>query len=383
MNLFRPHAFCIITLALLSEVQSLAAVEAYRVFAIPDQARLANSVAPDDVRQTFNEEMERQATARFGGKMPDETTHLQWCLELLTTAEKAVPQQTWQTDQPQDRMMLPSVIAGNGRGLICGFDTWYAIPLLATDGESFKSMSHYAWLWQSFIDTKPQAAFELMATRANSVEITTIDILRLQGALSYWPGGKLQAPLSKDAWQKLHSAANPVYRLIALEKFDSVEQSPAELLALYRECLFGACSYLEVRALEAITRNKDFREEVARLLEEYIASNPLTNDGTLPSLRNNFPNLVEGANRVIATIRNTEKQATTTSPSIDPFAQAAPPSKTPPVIYSPATKQAADSKMSTEVVTDNDQQMNDWWMYALVSIVGVGLLCFFYFRKHS
>lgn len=373
MKLSRPYAFCIITLALLSEVQSVAAVGTYRDYPTADQVGLAQDVVLKDLIQSFSAESEREASAKFGSKPPDETAHRQWCLELLARAEKTVPQRIWQIDHPQGRMMLPTVLAGNGRGLICGLDAWYAISLLATDSESFKSMSRYAWLWQPFIDTKPQAAFELMATRANSVEITTIDILRLQGALSYWPGGKLQAPLSKDAWQKLHRAANPVYRLIALEKFDSVEQSPAELLALYRECLFGACSYLEVRALEAITRNKDFREEVAKLLEEYVAYNPPANDGTLPGLRNNFPNLVEGASRVIAAIRNTDKPAAPSSPQSDPFAQTTPAPKSPPVVQ-PTAQKKAPSTAPAPTPSEEPSSSTPWSIIVVLIVAATGLL---------
>ena len=170
MKLFRTYAFCIITLALLSEVQSLAAVGTYRDYATADQVGLAQDVVLKDLLQSFSAEAEREASAKFGGKPPDETAHRQWCLELLARAEKIVPQRIWQMDHPQGRMMLPTVLAGNGRGLICGLDAWYAISLLATDSEAFKTMSRYAWLWQPFIDTKPQAAFELMAIRANSVE---------------------------------------------------------------------------------------------------------------------------------------------------------------------------------------------------------------------
>jgi hypothetical protein len=382
MKLFSLYAFCFITLALLSEVQSVAAVEPYRDFPIVDPVGLAQGVTLNDLIQSFSAEAAHEASAKFGGKPPDETAHHQWCLELLTRAEKIVPQRIWQMDQPQGRMMLPSVLAGNGHGLICGFDTWYAISLLATDSESFKSMSRYAWLWQRFIDTKPQVAFELMATRAHNVEITTIDILRLQGALSYWPGGKLQAPLSKDAWQKLYRATNPVYRLIALEKFDSVEQSPAELLALYRECLFGACSYLEVRALEAITRNKDFREEVAKLLEEYIASNPLANDGTMPGLRNNFPNLIEGAKRVIAAIRNTEEPTAPTLPQVDPFEQSTPTPKPPPVVQPPPPKKTP-STTPTTTTPSVELTSSTPWSVIVILIVPATVLLWLVLKRRS
>ena len=151
-----------------------------------------------------------------------------------------------------------------------------------------------------------------------------------------------------------------------------MEQSPAELLALYRECLFGACSYLEVRALEAITRNKDFREEVAKLLEEYIASNPPANDGTMPGLRNNFPNLIEGATRVIATIRNTDKPAAPSSPQSDPFAQTTPTPKPPPVVQPPAPKKAPEAKTVTP--SEEPTSPTPWSIIVVLIVAALGLL---------
>ena len=141
---------------------------------------------------------------------------------------------------------------------------------------------------------------------------------------------------------------------------------------MYRECLFGACSYLEVRALEAITRNKDFREDVAKLLEEYIASNPPANDGTLPSLRNNFPNLIEGATRVIATIRNTDKPAAPSSPQSDPFAQPTPTPKPPPVVQPPAPKKAPEAKTVTP--SEEPTSPTPWSIIVVLIVAAIGLL---------
>ena len=166
-------------------------------------------------------------------------------------------------------------------------------------------MIQYAWQWGGFIHLSSQAAFDLMVDRIGESEVNSIDILRLAGALGYTMGAKLRSPLTKAAWERLHTAVNPVYRFIALEKLDSVEQTPSELLALYRECLLGSCSYLEARALSAIMHNQDYREEVAILLEEYKASNPPENDGTLPS-RKDVKSLMDGADRLIKLIRGIE-----------------------------------------------------------------------------
>jgi len=108
--------------------------------------------------------------------------------------------------------------------------------------------------------------------------------------------------MSKSVWSKLHKSKNPIYRLMALDKCDAVEQSPSELLALYKECLFGSCSYLEIRALESILRARDYRPEVAQLINEYLASNPLQNDGTVPNIRVLFQSPLEGAREALKLI---------------------------------------------------------------------------------
>jgi hypothetical protein len=295
----------------------------------------------------------------------------QWMSEQVAVFRAEVPSRTWPMVQVANRLPLPSVLANGGGGLVPGIDRMWSVHNLADDTKSALAIIRYGMFWQMVFENDPASAVSLLNAKASGGQATTSDVVELQSALAYWPGGKLTAPLLKSDWQALHQSANPLNRFIALEKFDSVEQSPTELLALYRECLFGACSYLEVRALEAITRNKDFREEVAKLLEEYIASNPPANDGTLPGLRNNFPNLIDGAKRVIATIRNTEVPVAPTSPQSDPFAQSTPTPKPPPMVQPPAPKNAPAAKPAT---TSEEPSSSSWFVWAVVIIAATGLL---------
>lgn len=244
-----------------------------------------------------------------------------WLTEQWLALKSAVPTRQWPLTQVANRLPLPAVFAGTG-SYVPSIDRCWSLHVLAKDRKSAAAILRYAVFWSFVFETDPELAFSWLQKKSTDSEVSTTDIIELQGTLDYWQGGKLKAPLSKQTWQELHKSTNPLNRFIALEKFDSVEQSPAELLALYRECLFGACSYLEVRALEGITRNKDFREDVARLLEEYIASNPPADDGSLPKLRNNFPDLVEGAKRVITLIRNKGIPPAPPPPQPDPFAPA-------------------------------------------------------------
>jgi hypothetical protein len=332
--LFFVRVCVIVTLASFSS----RAADSYPKFETP-----ANHVSGVDLEAVIVEPVFAVLIQRLGPRLEqrnlmtaDDVSNI---IEILEGLENNIPARHWPIAAPNDRMPLPKVIANNGHGLNCGLDDFYGIPLLAEDKSSLIALGQYAWCWQLLWESRPSAAFELLSRDSTNRVPTSTDVVRLYAALGYWPGSKLQGAVSKDAWTQLHRSSNAVNRLIALEKFDSVEQSPAELLALYRECLFGACSYLEVRALEAITRNKDFREEVAKLLEEYVASNPPPNDGTLPGLRNNFPNLVEGAKRVIAAIHNTDQPSVPSSPQVDPFAQNTATPKPPPVVrHQPPTQ---------------------------------------------
>ncbi len=138
--------------------------------------------------------------------------------------------------------------------------------------------------------------------RASDPRPAMIDLIRLQAHITSPPAGALIPGIAKSDWDFLHNSPNPCYRILALQIYDSVEQTPSDLLALYRECLFGGCSYFEVRALAAIQFHEDYREDVAKLLETYAATNPI-DDGTLSGLRSPFADLESGARNLAATIR--------------------------------------------------------------------------------
>lgn len=295
-----------------------------------------------------------------------------WFDDLVSRYRDQVPEVQWSMDAPVGRMQLPKVIANNGDGFMSGMDSGWEVGLLAENEASAVSMISYAWLWELAFAVNPQHAFELLASRSNVSSVTTADILDLQVALGYWPGSILETAPSKEVWKRLHESPNPVYRLIALEKFDSVPQSPSDLLALYRECLFGACSYLEVRALEAITKKHDFRPEVLALLEEYVASNPVKDDGTLPKLRNNFPNVAQGAMAVIATIRDqTQTEATPKRSDADPFARSANPTQ--------AKKSNAPKPATPDAPYEPTSQRTLVWL--LMVIVGMVVAVWVFLRK--
>lgn len=109
-------------------------------------------------------------------------------------------------------------------------------------------------------------------------------------------------PLTKSSWNKLRQSKNSMLRMIALSNFKAFEHSPSELLALYKECMFNSCSFLEIRALEAIRTKKDFRTEVAQILKEYLDSGPVENDGTVPNTKVAFQNPIEAANVLLKII---------------------------------------------------------------------------------
>lgn len=109
-------------------------------------------------------------------------------------------------------------------------------------------------------------------------------------------------PLTKPSWNKLRQSKNSILRMIALSNFKTFEHSPSELLVLYKECMFNSCSFLEIRALEAIQTKKDFRIEVVQILKEYLDSGPVENDGTVPNTKVAFRNPIEAANVLLKII---------------------------------------------------------------------------------
>lgn len=198
-----------------------------------------------------------------------------------------------------ERMSLPKALVDGEDAFLGGLDSasfWQSIA--STPDEASMLMSGI----MIYKTLPPSLSLARMKERAAIANSTLLDLLRLQAFVSAPPGAKLTSPPSKADWEALHKSSNPCYRLIALEVFDSVEQSPGELLSLYRECLFGACSFLEARALAAIQSNKDNRAEVAQLLEQYASTKPV-NDGTLPGLRNPFRDPGHSAKELAVAIR--------------------------------------------------------------------------------
>ena len=256
----------------------------------------------DTAMKPIAEEFEARLSQPFGSPMTDAS--IEWHLKNLKRLEAEIPSAVWDPVSPDGQMSLPSVMANNGRGMASGADSFYAIPLLAPDQEAVVPLTQYAYLWQSLLQHRPEVAFAEMAKAAKTSATSTRDVIRAYAALGYEPGASIPttSPTKAD-WNRLYKSTNPAYQLIALEKFNLVEQSPQELLALYRKCLFEGCSYLEVRALYAIKRNQDSREEVAKLLDEYANLPPLQDDGTLPTLRNDFRNLPEDAKSLAKRIR--------------------------------------------------------------------------------
>ncbi len=288
-----------------------------------------------------------------------------WLEKQTRVFAKPLTEQTWPMVTAEGRMPMPSVLANSGSGIAAGIDAVWSVHSLCTDAQSALEIVRYGWFWSSLVDNDSAFAISWLLNKVNSTAPTTADVVELQAMIGYWPGQRLNTLVAKKEWEKLHSSANPIHRFIALEKFDSTEQSPSELLALYRECLFGACSYLEVRALEAITRNQDFREEVATLLEEYIASNPPTDDGTLPKLRSNFPDLIEGARSVIEMIRSHVKEGLYENHPV--------PSSASGIGYPENEPKEAAGQTDAEELADASSPIIPWVVGALIVVLTVGL----------
>lgn len=188
----------------------------------------------------------------------------------------------------------------------------------------------YAFLWTTLLDQHPQRAFEIMVEKAKSPAVASLDVLTVTASIGSFPGGRaLNAAPSKADWAALIQSANPCYRFLGLEYFDAVPQSPDELLSLYRQCLFGACSYMEDRALTAINRHEDYREAVAKLLEEYAASNPVMDGGTMSKIRDLYRDRVKASAEIVKRIReHIAKHGEKPPPAITPDSQAASKSST-------------------------------------------------------
>lgn len=165
----------------------------------------------------------------------------------------------------------------------CG--TW--LPFYFPDDSIDTNIKYslYRYSWRLAMRGLPQQTFSLMAADAARADVKTSDLLRLSAALGYQVtkqnGGvdMVGSPFKAD-WQALYNSSNPCYRIIAFEYYDKVGLTPQELLSVYEAALFHSCSYVEMRILAGIKMNHDYRLEVKQLLQQYLAGNPLLNDGT-------------------------------------------------------------------------------------------------------
>lgn len=226
--------------------------------------------------------------------------------------------------------------------------------------------------WQIFLLYAPENALAVMKDQGRAAGATNQDIVRLVGAMSREPGQSLPERISKTLWSDFYNHSNPCYKILALEKYDSTDQSPSELLSLYRECLMNSFGYLQVRALEGIIRSKDFRPEVAALLKEYLNSNPTPDDGTLPAFPSLIRNPVDGAKMILAEISKTDTAVNATpSKSLPPTASST--VITPLSVQSTAPKKTPEAKPAS---TQSEEPISSipWSVVAVLIVAAIGLL---------
>jgi len=291
----------------------------------------------------------------------------------LKKASSLIAQKAWPVVAADGKMALPQVLIQED-GTIGGLDSFFRIESLSASEQEQIHMAAYALFWRILLTQHPQRAFELMAERAAVETVSTIDVLHVTASIDQSPGShRLSAFPDKADWEALHRSRNPCYRFLALEFFDSVPQSPDDLLWLYRECLFGACGYMEGRALQAIHRNEDYREAVAKLLEAYVASNPMPDDGTIPRLRDNYYDRIRNSNEFIQRIRDyIAKNGEKTPAAVPPNRQeSTPPANTGnPADRSPKTPQTTAGTVKPAPARTSPV----WWVSACAVLAAVGLL---------
>ena len=227
------------------------------------------------------------------GKSPPAAALL---VEELQKMEKEIPHKTWPNVRAANKMPLPAPLVTKG-GIAAFFNFDHFVGIYANDIEAQEKLLLYGIRWGSLARSYPGVAFHLMKNDAGRAEVSTIDIVRLTALIvDDNPGGAgLEEKVDRLDWQALHDSANPCYRFLALEYMNAIKPSPAELLQLYRECLFGSCSRLEFGAIMNMRMINDNRIEVAKLIEEYAKSKPVSNDGTLSSWGRPMGNAEEGA----------------------------------------------------------------------------------------
>lgn len=213
-------------------------------------------------------------------------------IDELRKIERKIPSKKWPNVFAAGKMPLPAPLITNS-----GFTEFFdfigyrnGTAIFSPDQQTRERLAIYGTLWHMLIQTHTREAFRIMKQGAGHAKATTIDIIRLLASVDDWGGVYLEGKPDKADWLALHDSPNPCYRFLSLQYFRVVDQSPEELAQLYRECLFGGCTYLEVSALRSIRRNwdggvvksiGDGGVEVAKLLYSYGKLKPFSNDGTL------------------------------------------------------------------------------------------------------
>jgi hypothetical protein len=269
------------------------------------------------------------------------------------------------------RIKAPKELAG---GWAAGADSEAKIKLIAgSNGKLQTNIEKSLISWGLFINAAPAEAFAAMLSRVDSNVATMADAARILAITERQPGQQLKQQVPKETWKLLHESSNPCCKILALEKYDSTEQSPAELLGLYRECLMESFGYLQVRALEGVLRNKDFRPEVAALLKEYLNSNPATDDGTLPAFPAIIGNPVDGAKMILAEISKTgisvNASPSTLAPSL--VASSGP---SPPIVQPPSPKKAVEAKPLVPTPSEEPASLTPWSIIVVLILAALGLL---------
>lgn len=223
--------------------------------------------------------------------------------------------------------------------------------------------------WGLFLDAAPQEAFTAMLSRADAGKATLADAARILAATERKPGQQLKQQVPKAVWKRMHESNNPCSKILALEKYDSTEQSPAELLSLYRECLMDSFGYLQVRALEGIYRSKDFRPEVAALLKEYLNSNPAADDGTLPAFPAIIGNPVDGAKMILAEMSKAGSSATA-----PPVSRETTPAPKPLPMVQPTAQKKAPTTSTTSIPSEAATSSTTWSIIVVLVVAACGLL---------
>jgi hypothetical protein len=271
----------------------------------------------------------------------------------------------------RQQIKAPKELAG---GWVAGADSEAKIKRIAgSDGKLQADIEQSLISWGLFINSAPKEAFAAMLSSANSNVATMADVVRILAITERQPGQLLTQQVPKETWKLMHESSNPCCKILALEKYDSTEQSPDELLSLYRECLINSFGYLQVRALEGILRSKDFRPEVAALLKEYLNTNPTADDGTLPAFPATIGNPLDGAKMILAEMSKAGSPVLAT-PSKSLFFSASSAGTSLPSVKLPAPKKAPEEKPAATTASEEPASSTPWSIIVVLIVAATGLL---------